>query len=289
MNNKIDLHIHSTLSDGILTPKEIIDEAVKNQVSTIAIADHDTIAAYTDDLFNYAKEKNIKLIIGVEISTKIKNIGIHVLGYNFDINNQNLKNKLNTLKNARHTYLKNVSTKLNELGYIVNFQKLDKIKSVTKAHIAEDIINNPANEKILLKTFKYIPNKGEFIETIMNETCPAYIKKDSISPLEAADLIREANGKVILAHPVAYSYEDNLTDQEIIQIINAMNADGIEANYIYINKYNNKINDSKKWNDIAKKHNLITTTGSDFHNHDNYHPTIGLLNEEIIYSSDIIN
>lgn len=80
MNNKIDLHIHSTLSDGILTPKEIIDEAVKNQVSTIAIADHDTIAAYTDDLFNYAKEKNIKLIIGVEISTKIKNIGIHVLG-----------------------------------------------------------------------------------------------------------------------------------------------------------------------------------------------------------------
>ena len=160
MNNKIDLHIHSTLSDGTLTPKEIIDEAVKNQVSTIAIADHDTIAAYTDDLFNYAKEKNIKLIIGVEISTKIKNIGIHVLGYNFDINNQNLKNKLNTLKNARHTYLKNVSTKLNELGYIVNFQKLDKIKSVTKAHIAEDIINNPANEKILLKKFKHIPNKG---------------------------------------------------------------------------------------------------------------------------------
>lgn len=289
MNNKIDLHIHSTLSDGILTPKEIIDEAVKNQVSTIAIADHDTIAAYTDDLFNYAKEKNIKLIIGVEISTKIKNIGIHVLGYNFDINNQNLKNKLNTLKNARHTYLKNVSTKLNELGYIVNFQKLDKIKSVTKAHIAEDIINNPANEKILLKKFKHIPNKGEFIETIMNETCPAYIKKDSISPLEAADLIREANGKVILAHPVAYTYEDNLTDQEIIQIINSMNADGIEANYIYINKYNNKINDSKKWNDIAKKHKLITTTGSDFHNHDNYHPTIGLLNEEINYSSDLIN
>lgn len=185
--------------------------------------------------------------------------------------------------------MKNVSTKLNELGYIVNFQKLDKIKSVTKAHIAEDIINNPANEKILLKKFKHIPNKGEFIETIMNETCPAYIKKDSISPLEAADLIREANGKVILAHPVAYTYEDNLTDQEIIQIINSMNADGIEANYIYINKYNNKINDSKKWNDIAKKHKLITTTGSDFHNHDNYHPTIGLLNEEINYSSDLIN
>ena len=99
---KIDLHIHSTLSDGVLTPKEIIDEAVKNGVSVIAIADHDNIDAYTDEFYNYAKENGIQIINAVEISTKTEKAGIHVLGYNFNIENAFLKEKLNVLKNVRH-------------------------------------------------------------------------------------------------------------------------------------------------------------------------------------------
>ena len=87
---KIDLHIHTNVSDGFYTPKQIIDEAFKNGVSTIAIADHDTIEAYNDDLFDYAKSKNITLIRAVEISTKISKCGIHVLGYNFDLNDSSL-------------------------------------------------------------------------------------------------------------------------------------------------------------------------------------------------------
>ena len=85
MSKRIDLHIHTTISDGSLTPIEVIDEAVKNGVSTIAIADHDTIDAYTDELFEYANSKNIKIINAVEISTKSNKAGIHVLGYNFDL------------------------------------------------------------------------------------------------------------------------------------------------------------------------------------------------------------
>jgi predicted metal-dependent phosphoesterase TrpH len=123
----------------------------------------------------------------------------------------------------------------------------------------------------------------------MNENCPAYVKKESITPTEAAKLIREANGKVILAHPVAYTYEDNLTDEEIINIIKEINADGIESNYIYIDRNNNKINDIEKWNNYAKKLNLITTIGSDFHNFDNIHPTVGLINENINLSLNEIN
>ena len=136
MEKIIDLHIHTTVSDGALTPKEIIDEAVKNNVHTIAIADHDTIDAYTDELFNYANEKNINLIHAVEISTKTKKTGIHVLGYNFNLEDKNFKQKLSLLRNARHDYLYNVSKKLNELGYLLNVEELDKIEAVTKAHIA---------------------------------------------------------------------------------------------------------------------------------------------------------
>ena len=289
MEKIIDLHIHTNISDGALTPKEIIDEAVKNNVHTIAIADHDSIDAYTQELYDYAKEKNINLITAVEISTKINKAGIHVLGYNFDKKNKKLLKKLSLLRNARHDYLFNVTKKLNKLGYKVNIDELDKIEAVTKAHISLDVISNKENEKLLMSNFGHIPSKGEFIETIMNENCPGYVKKESITPTEAAELIREANGKVILAHPVAYTYEDNLTDEEIISIIKDMKADGIESNYIYIDKNNNKINDIEKWNKYAKKLNITTTIGSDFHNFDNIHPIVGLLNEDINLSLNDIN
>ena len=289
MRKLIDLHIHSNLSDGELTPREIIDRAVNNGVSVIAIADHDTIEAYNNALFSYAKDNNVKLIPAVEISTKYKGIGIHVLGYNFDINNKLLIDKLYSIRNARHIYLHSVAVKLKKLGYIIDIDYLDKIDAVTKAHIATNTLENKNNEELLLKTFGHIPDKGEFIETIMNEGCPAYVEKETISPIKASDLIREAHGKVVLAHPVAYKYEDGLTDEEILDLVNDMKADGIESNYIYIDKNNNKINEINHWNAFAKQYNLITTIGSDFHKVDNIHPDIGLINEDIKLNDSEIN
>lgn len=272
---KIDLHIHTNKSDGVLSPKQVIDEAYEKGLYAISITDHDTIDAYTEDIMNYAKEKNIILIPGVEISTKTNKCGIHVLGYNFDINDKSLKNKLNLLRNSRHDYLYKVSNKLQELGYIVNLEQLDKIESVTKAHIALDIISNPLNNNLLIKTFGHIPNKGEFIETIMNEGCPAYIKKEAITPIEASELIKAAKGKVVLAHPVAYKYEDNLTEEEILEIIKDMNLDGVETHYIYIDKNNKIIDEIKEWTEFGKNNNLICTVGTDFHNQDNLRSSIG--------------
>lgn len=281
MKKRIDLHIHSNFSDGELSPKEIIDEAVKNNVSIIAIADHDTIDAYNENLYAYAKSKGVRIINAVEISARSNETSIHVLGYNFNINNQRFKQKLSSLRNARHEYLHKVAAKLNRLNYILNTDELAKIEAVTKSNITLDVINNPKNKEVLLTTFKHIPNKGEFIETVMNKGCPAYIKKETLTPKEAAELIKSAGGKAILAHPVAYKYESNLSDADILMIINEMNVDGIESHYIYIDRNNNKINEIDKWNKIAKDNNLITTIGSDFHNKDNIHPEIGLINEKL--------
>ena len=289
MAKKIDLHMHTTCSDGSLSPLEIIYEAKKNGLDTIAIADHDTVSAYTDELFDYAKSKNINIIRAVEISTKIAKCGIHVLGYNIDINNEVLNKRLEKLRNARHDYLYNVASKLKELGYIINVEELDKVDAVTKAHIALDVVNNKENEELLLKTFNEIPSKGQFIETIMNEGCPAYVKKKTITPKEAADLIRQAGGKVVLAHPVAYTYEDNLTIEDTKNILTDMNADGVEAYYIYIDRDNNKHNDIEKWKKFAKDNNKFITIGSDFHNKDGLHPVIGLLGEDIELSENEID
>ena len=160
MQKRIDLHIHTTVSDGWLTPKEVIDEAFKNKVSIIAIADHDTVDAYNDKLFEYARSKNIKLIPAVEISTKAKKAGVHVLGYNIDLNNREFKERLNKIRNARHDYLHDVAKKLEELEYYINVEELDKIDAVTKAHIALDAVNNPKNREKLLSEFGHIPSKG---------------------------------------------------------------------------------------------------------------------------------
>ena len=283
---KIDLHIHTNKSDGLLSPKEIIDEAKRKQVQTIAIADHDTVDAYTDEVYNYAKDNEIELITAVEISTKTKKCGIHVLGYNIDTSNKYLNESLKKIRNARHDYLYNVANKLNEMNYILNINKLDMIEAVTKAHIAMDIISNKTNEKQLLKQFGHIPSKGEFIETIMNENCPAYVKKETVTPKEAAEIIRKAGGKVVLAHPVAYVHEDNLTMNEVLEIIKDMKADGLEANYIYTDRNNNIVNEIEKWNKFAEENHLFVTIGSDFHMEDGNHAEIGLENVGVVLEDE---
>lgn len=275
---QIDLHMHTNKSDGALTPKQIIDEAVKANLQTISITDHDTIDAYTDETIKYAKEQGIKLIVGVEISTKSDRCGIHVLGYNFDLNNEEFKQNLDRIRNARHDYLKAVAKKIEALNYKINVEELDKIKSVTKAHISKDIIENEENREELLKQFGHIPNKGEFIETIMNENCPAYVQKVTVTPEAAAEMIRKAGGKVVLAHPVAYANEDNMTVEEVQQLINKMKPDGIEAYYIYTNRNNEYINEIDKWLKLAKDNNLFATIGSDFHIKDGHHAEIGMRN-----------
>lgn len=275
---QIDLHMHTNKSDGALTSKQIIDESAKANLQAISITDHDTIDAYTDETIKYAKEQGIKLIVGVEISTKSDRCGIHVLGYNFDLNNEEFKQKLDKIRNARHDYLKAVAKKLEELNYKINVEELDKIKSVTKAHISKDIIENEENKSELIKQFGHIPNKGEFIETIMNENCPAYVQKVTVTPKEAAEMIRKAGGKVVLAHPVAYANEDNMTVEEVQQLINKMKPDGLEAYYIYTNKNNEYINEIDKWLKLAKDNNLFSTIGSDFHIKDGHHAEIGMRN-----------
>ena len=288
MFKRIDLHIHTTKSDGALSPKEVIDEAYKNGVSVISIADHDTIEAYNEELFKYAESKNIKLIPAVEISTKTNKAGVHVLGYNFDLDNKEFKEKLYNIRNARHIYLHDVAKKLKSLGYYLKVDELDKIDAVTKAHIALDIVNSEENKELLLKTFNHIPSKGEFIETIMNENCPAYVKKESVTPKKAAEIIRAANGKVVLAHPVAYVHEDNFTDEDILNIIQDMNPDGLEANYLYVDRNNVKYDETEKWNEFARQNNLFVTVGSDFHSKDKLRPEIGFINTDFTLDEKVV-
>lgn len=277
-SRRIDLHSHSTYSDGTLTPFELIDLAYQNKVSVMSIADHDTIDAYTEELFSYAKSKNIEIIPAVEMSTKYFGVGIHVLGYNFNLDNQELIKCLSMLKNARLDYLMNVAKALNNLGYTIDTTKLKKLPTVTKAHIALDVVEREENKDLLIKNFNHIPSKGEFIETIMNEGCPAFVEKFSITPIDASRIIHNAGGKVVLAHPVAYAHEDNITPEQISTLIKDMKADGVESNYLYVDRNNILYDETKFWGKLAEKNNVFSTIGSDFHNFDPLRPELGFVN-----------
>lgn len=272
----IDLHTHSTCSDGTLSPKQIIDRAIENGVKIISITDHDSISAYIPELIRYAGDRGVTLVKGIEFSTKAKGVGFHILGYNIDLDNRCLKETINNLQNARKNYLLDVSKKLEELNYCVEVDKLLTLPSITKSHISANIVGNPKNEEELIKVFGYIPSKGEFIETIMNEGCPAYTPKFGITPKEASDIIHSAGGVVILAHPVAYTHEDNLSTQEIMEVALDIGADGIEGNYLYVDSKNIPYNECEFWNEQAKNNNLVSTIGSDFHRVDTIRPEIGL-------------
>ena len=275
----IDLHIHTTKSDGSLTPFEIIDESERNGVKFLAITDHDTIGAYNEELFEYAKNKGITLITGVEVSTKFNGKKFHVLGYNFDYKNEEFRGFLKEIRSVREQYLIEVWQKLKEIGYILNIDKLKQVESVTKANVALDIIENKENEAKLIEQFGSIPNRGLFIESVLNSGCPAYVKKEAVLPSVAAKAIKQAGGKVVLAHPVVYSRKDNVPVEMVEEVISSMDIDGLEVNYIYYDKFYQRFDDIAKWMEFAKKHNLFETIGSDFHMHDGEKVKIGFINQ----------
>ena len=123
----------------------------------------------------------------------------------------------------------------------------------------------------------------------MNENCPAYVEKVTVTPREAGEMIRAAKGKVVLAHPVAYVHEDNLTEEDILNIIKELKPDGLEAYYLYVDKDNKKFDETKKWCEFAKDNNLFVTVGSDFHNtKKKLKPLIGFVNTDFVLSEEVI-
>ena len=112
----------------------------------------------------------------------------------------------------------------------------------------------------------------------MNEGCPAFVEKFSITPIDASRIIHNAGGKVVLAHPVAYAHEDNITPEQISTLIKEMKADGVESNYLYVDRNNILYDETKFWGKLAEKSNVFSTIGSDFHNFDPLRPELGFVN-----------
>ncbi|MDK2824047.1 MAG: 3,5-nucleoside bisphosphate phosphatase [Clostridia bacterium] len=245
MNKIADLHIHTNASDGEYSPQFVVRAAKTQGFTAISITDHDTLSGCEEGL-KASQDIGIELITGVEISTVWEQKEIHILGYLIDTQNRNLNEKLQAMKESRQERIKKMVKRLNQLGFNIG---LDKVFEVS----GPGAIGRPHVAKVLMEQ-GYVKSIKEAFTRLLSPGCPAYIPRYKITPPEAIQLILDAGGIPVLAHP-GVNPDDNL-----IPFLLKMGLLGIE---VWHPEHNNQAVD--KYYILAKKHDLLMTGGSDWH------------------------
>ncbi|WP_353617115.1 PHP domain-containing protein [Bacillus sp. E(2018)] len=255
-----DLHTHTTASDGTYTPSENIRRAVEKGLGAIAITDHDTVNGIDEAILEANRHEGFVVVPGVEISTLYKGQDIHVLGYFVDYKDESFLKALRSLTSVRDKRNKMILQNLNNLGIPVKESELEAKRhgkgNVGRGHIAEILMEKGIVNSLPEAFEKYI-GKGK----------AAYASTERISPIEAIHLIKNAKGVPVLAHPGIYGAD------ELIPILSEHGLIGLE--------YNHPDHTEEQvafYEDLAHKHSLIKTAGSDFHGFRNgevFHGDIG--------------
>ncbi|MDZ7722962.1 MAG: PHP domain-containing protein [candidate division KSB1 bacterium] len=245
-DKKIDLHVHSKYSDGLLSPAEIVDYAVKRNVSAISITDHDT-AAGIESFVRAGNLAGIETVAGIELSVNFNNRELHLLGYCFDSKHPQIKSYSKTLKAAREERAEETVKLLNDLGFPVSMQQVLDISGTSpigRPHIAEALVRG-----------NFVFNIRDAFNKYLAEGKPAYVPKIVITPADAIQLIKNAGGLTFLAHPGTGSIEESE-----IRELSELGLDGLETIHP---KHTNR--DIRYLEELSAKYNLLQTGGSDCH------------------------
>jgi predicted metal-dependent phosphoesterase TrpH len=254
---KADLHIHSTASDGKLTPADIVLEAARRGLSFIALTDHDNIDGIASAQATARAFPQLKVIPGVEISTDVPEGEVHVLGYFIDYTDAEFNAALDRFKNSRLQRGQKMVAKLEKLGITIDWQRVKEIagdSSIGRPHIAQALM-----EKGYVTSFK------EAFSEYLGHGRPAYVERDKMTPKEAVELIIKAKGLAVLAHPLTLPDPEALTAE--------LKADGLVGLEAYYNGYTPE--EVSRLLALAAKHELIVTGGSDYHGIEDTETAIG--------------
>ena len=251
----IDLHVHSTTSDGTLSPSELVDRAVELSLSAFALTDHDTIRGVAEAkeraAWHRARGNSIEVYSGVEISAAYKKKDIHILGLLVDESNEILDRALqNSIDNRERRNYK-ILERFADLGIKLTMEDLTKDAPesvITRAHFARVLMEKGIIETIAEAFDKYIGDDG-----------PCYVAREYMSPEDAIHLIKKAGGVPVLAHPLLY----NLPHDELYALVERLKAAGLKGIEVYYSS--NKGQDEANVKALANHFGLIATGGSDFH------------------------
>ncbi|MDA2935734.1 PHP domain-containing protein [Patescibacteria group bacterium AH-259-L05] len=255
----IDLHIHSYYSDGVYSPKELVQCAQELGLSTVCLTDHNGIDGL-DEFFSISKERGLKAIPGVEIYTHYKDRQLHILGYDFDTKNKALNKALKKLQKTHIPQVQQTIKALQEHGWNIDEKKVFDTKAtyIGSATIAGVLKKDSQNWERIQKDFKnrkIIPIT-EIIGKYLFKPKQIYFESE-IAVKKAIQLIKNAGGKAVLAHPGQHlSWED----EDIIAELKQMGLDGIEAVTSH-----HSWQEIEHWQIVAKELDVMITVGSDFH------------------------
>lgn len=244
---QVDLHIHSTASDGRLTPAEVIGEAAEKGLVYIALADHDSVDGVAAAKAAAQSLLHLTVIAGIEISTDIPQGEVHILGYFIDYNDPQLLAKLENFKNSRRHRAQAMVAKLDGLGVHIDWQRVLELagtSTIGRPHIAQAMMEKG-----------YVPSFKEAFDEYLGHGKPAYVEREKMLPAEAVAIIIQARGLPVLAHP--------LTTEDPEGLILELKPAGLVGLEAYYNGYSAE--EVGGLVALAQKHNLITTGGSDFH------------------------
>ena len=245
--SKVDLHIHSTASDGRFSPAAIVHQAIEQGLSVIAITDHDSVDGIALALIAAKSFPELKVIPGIELSTDVPQGEIHVLGYFIDYTNLEFQTTLDGLRNSRFHRAQGMVAKLKNLGVHIDWERVQEIAgagSIGRPHIAQAMLEKGYISSMKEAFTKYISRDG-----------PAYVEREKMTPVEAVEIILKFNGLPVLAHPFTTS-----NPEIMIVELKAAGLIGIE---VYYNSYTaDEINELISF---ADRYGLIATGGSDYH------------------------
>jgi predicted metal-dependent phosphoesterase TrpH len=247
----VDLHLHTTASDGVMTPAEIVNYAKNRGLEAIAVTDHDTVDGLEEALLE-GQRIGLEVIPGIEISAEHSPGSMHLLGFFVDIHHPILKERLEYLQRARAERNPRMVEKLNKLGIDITFDEVLKASGggqVGRPHFAQVLL-----EKGYVRSFQ------EAFDRFLKKGAAAYVEKMRFSPEESIHFISEAGGVAVLAHPNTLQLNGYSKLEDLILRLVKGGLRGIEVYYP-----EHSALEVAQYKTLAERHGLLVTGGTDYH------------------------
>lgn len=254
----IDLHLHTNLSDGTLSPIEIMAVAKQRGVSVLSVTDHDTMAAYPEVL-QLGRENEIEVMPGIEVTAHHQDLSLHILGLGLDYDSTSLATGLSTIQQARQERNQQVIAKLSGFNLPIAMDDLPRGDGQTgRPHIARVLVNKGV-----------VRSEQEAFAKFLRKDGAAYVKRQLLPVRQAISMIRAAGGLAVFAHPGSLK----LSEAELIALVRELVDDGLAGIEVY-----HPINSEKTLRFLLKlchTFGLVATGGSDFHGREGDKAPIG--------------
>lgn len=249
--NAIDLHVHSTYSDGTMTPAELLKLAEETGLAAFALTDHDATKGL-DEILALSASSPVEVVPGIEITTAVPGKDIHILGYYINYHRPELQEFLKDLVWKREDRNRRMCERLHDAGLSITYDALRASVSpntiLTRMHFARFLLN--AGD---------VSSLDEAFNRYLGDRCPTYVHREKVLPEDAVRIIRKVGGVPVLAHPILYGFSDEKLEHLVASLKDAGLA-GIETVY---STY--RAADERQIRSLADRYDLIMTGGSDFH------------------------